>query len=669
MNISKKVKIYLGDLVHNYLGGGSYMFPLNVGFVASYVKKVFGDDVSVEIFKYPGHLIKRLKDAPPDMLGLSNYSWNVDLNNAISRQAKSLSPDMMILWGGPNINQTDEGYKAFFNEHPAVDFYVVNEGEIAFINLLSRYLKANCNIKKTKETEIDGCVFTRERAVVEGKRLERIEDLNAIPSPYLTGILDEFFHVDLIPIIETNRGCPFSCTYCAQGLVSQHRVKLFDIERVVDELSYIADRVKMTNILCFADANFGIADRDRKIAEHIRVLQKSMRYPRRCIINWVKTRQSIALADIMGESAYLVSSLQSIDPVVLKNIKRNNIDNAHFQEIINHINDAGGVSGTEIILALPGETKESHLSSLRQIFDWNVNYIICYNCLLINGSELTLPEERERFKFATKFRLIDSSFGKYDNFLSFESEEGIRSTSTMSEQDILFFRPVHWLIQFFWNYRCYFNLLKYMHLKGINPIDFIVSVIDGSTNAPLSVKNIFEDFRCESINEWFSSPGELKNYYSTPEKFEFLTEGGVGKMNGKYTWRVILECKKDFDEYIESVASTMLPGHKAVINDLVRFCAGTMPDFSGEVDFGSTVESVFSYDILSWQDGKYKEPLTKNNVSYLFNFSNEKRSALDVLISQYRHANKNVTMRKMTEHMRISDLYYDVERVRANLQK
>lgn len=42
----------------------------------------------------------------------------------------------------------------------------------------------------------------------------RRTDLDEIPSPYLTGALDEFFAVpNLGPMIETVRGCPYSCTF------------------------------------------------------------------------------------------------------------------------------------------------------------------------------------------------------------------------------------------------------------------------------------------------------------------------------------------------------------------------------------------------------------------------------------------------------------------------
>lgn len=657
----KKLTIYFADLVHNYLGGGSYMFPLNIGFIASYAKKVFGDQIEVELFKYPGKLIARLKEKAPDVLAMSHYVWNSNLNNEISKLSRMLNQETMIVWGGPNANHSEAGHQEFFDKHPVVDFCVINEGEIGFASLLERHIESRCDIRKTKSKKIDGCVYFSGETIISGRLLPRKEKLDDIPSPYLTGLMDDFFQYDLIPIIETNRGCPYSCTYCTQGLASQNKLKMFSTERVIQELDYISERAKKTNILAFADANFGIAARDVKIAEHIRDIQVAKSYPRRCTMNWIKTRKSIEIAKIMGQSAYLISSLQSVDASVLKNIKRHNIDYSHFKEIIDHTNETGGISGTEIILALPGETKESHINSIRMLFEWEVGYIICYNCLLIDGSELTRPEERARYSLKSKFRLVDSAFGDYDGLLSFESEEGVRSTSTMTEDEILFFRPVHWLIQFFWNYRCYFDLLKYLGANGINPADFIVKLIGSSQDTSGSVGKVFRDFSDEAANEWFSSPEELRDHFSKPANFDKLKRGEFGKMNGKYTWRVLLECKKKFDSFVRDEAVRMLPKHAKEIENLVLFSSHLMTDFSVDPDFNSVHKASFDYDILGWREGQYKNSLIEKDVLYEFYFSDEKKDALNTMLAQYKHANRNVTMRKMTEHMRITDLYYDIK--------
>ena len=55
---------------------------------------------------------------------------------------------------------------------------------------------------------------------------ERIKDLDEIPSPYLNGMMDKFFDGKLTPFLETNRGCPFTCSFCHTGSDYFHKLKL-----------------------------------------------------------------------------------------------------------------------------------------------------------------------------------------------------------------------------------------------------------------------------------------------------------------------------------------------------------------------------------------------------------------------------------------------------------
>ena len=44
------IKIYLGDLTYNTVSLATDAFPLNVGFIASYCTKLFGDDIDITLF-------------------------------------------------------------------------------------------------------------------------------------------------------------------------------------------------------------------------------------------------------------------------------------------------------------------------------------------------------------------------------------------------------------------------------------------------------------------------------------------------------------------------------------------------------------------------------------------------------------------------------------------
>ena len=82
-------------------------------------------------------------------------------------------------------------------------------------------------------------------------------------SPYLNGMLDKFFDGKLTPFIETNRGCPFTCSFCHTGADYYHKLNKFSQERVKAEIEYVgkkANELGITN-LHMADVNFGMYPR------------------------------------------------------------------------------------------------------------------------------------------------------------------------------------------------------------------------------------------------------------------------------------------------------------------------------------------------------------------------------------------------------------------------
>ena len=85
------LKIYLADLTHMDLGIATEAFPLNIGLIASYAKKTFGDEIDITLFKYPRDLLEALREEPPQILGCSNYTWNCNLSYYFTNLAKSIN--------------------------------------------------------------------------------------------------------------------------------------------------------------------------------------------------------------------------------------------------------------------------------------------------------------------------------------------------------------------------------------------------------------------------------------------------------------------------------------------------------------------------------------------------------------------------------------------------
>ena len=71
---NKKLKIFLCDLTYDTIILVSDTIPINIGFIASYLKKHLKDEIDVELFKYPNEVIKRIKSSPPDMIALERVT-------------------------------------------------------------------------------------------------------------------------------------------------------------------------------------------------------------------------------------------------------------------------------------------------------------------------------------------------------------------------------------------------------------------------------------------------------------------------------------------------------------------------------------------------------------------------------------------------------------------
>ena len=105
---SKKLRIFLGDITHDTIILVSDTIPINIGFIASYINKLYGEKVEIELFKYPKDIISEIKKNPPDVLALSNYSWNSNLSEFIASLAKKISPNVVTVQGGTNFPHDEE---------------------------------------------------------------------------------------------------------------------------------------------------------------------------------------------------------------------------------------------------------------------------------------------------------------------------------------------------------------------------------------------------------------------------------------------------------------------------------------------------------------------------------------------------------------------------------
>ena len=137
----KKFSVYLCDLTYDTIILVSDTIPINIGFIGSYMKKMFGDQIDLSLFKYPNDVIEAIKKNPPDMICLSNYSWNSNLSEYVASIAKKFNSNVVTTQGGTNFPHQSILQKKFLSNRLNTDIYTILEGEKSCSNVVQRILE------------------------------------------------------------------------------------------------------------------------------------------------------------------------------------------------------------------------------------------------------------------------------------------------------------------------------------------------------------------------------------------------------------------------------------------------------------------------------------------------------------------------------------------------
>lgn len=652
--IPKPLRIYLGDLTYTTLSLATDAFPLNIGFVAAYAEKIFGNQIALRLFKYVDDLEQAVQDDPPDILGLSNYPWNFSLGLEFFKMARTVSPRTICVMGGPNIPLEDDERTQFIKRNPLIDFYAYLEGEEAFAALVARALETGLDREEMKSAPIDGFIHrVSDTEVVKGTLLSRRRVLDEIPSPYLTGHMDKFFDGKLSPMIETNRGCPFSCTFCHEGNQLISKVNFFSVERVKAELDYIAAAVRKAPILIsnltFADPNFAMYERDYEIVEHIEKIQKDQNWPRSIFASTGKNKKeriAKALRKLNG-SMSMWMSVQSMDPVVLHEIQRDNISTSEMMALASVYQELGLPTFSELILGLPGDSYQRHVRSISEVLEAGINVVETYTCMLLNGTKLKTAFSRATHRIGSHFRILPRDFAKLKNGrVAVEIEEVITSTSTMSFEDYQQARKLHLLVSVVYNGGGFSSLLRLLRQRRIPIVSLLQKMVADIERAPDSVQAIFKSFVRLTREELWDSEEELRAHVYEGNNYEKLLKGEIGINLIQTHMAMSLAVMDDWVEYVFRTVKGMLDDEvkndfesEEILADIHAFCVGRVHNIWGSDRNEDNPRISLRYDVARWMRSPLSLPLSEYRFSspreFEFGFSDSKKEEMAAQILRY----------------------------------
>ncbi|EWC63311.1 Radical SAM domain protein [Actinokineospora spheciospongiae] len=382
---------------------GAWDMPVDsMPLAAGYLKAVIAADpdlavaTEVEIRNFRGgvplpEMTRELfRDRVPDVIGFSVLGWNYRNFGMLAETFKQVNPRGTVLFGGNHVAYQAE---RVFREFPWVDVVINGEGETTFAELVRDLHEHPGELAGTAVAGLsvrrpDGSVHTTAER-------ERIGDLDTVPSPFLTGAIPMtnaagHFPYD-VALMETNRGCPYKCSFCYWGGAVGQKMRSFSTDRLAHELDMFGFHQVPSIVLC--DSNFGLLEADEQFVEMLIKTRERYGFPRALETSWAKNKSNRfydivrALKKHDFKSSFTLA-LQTLSDDALTGMLRKNMKVNQWEGLVTWLNEEGLDCYAELIWGAPGETPNSFLRGYDRLATM-VSRIAVYPMLLLPNTSYT----------------------------------------------------------------------------------------------------------------------------------------------------------------------------------------------------------------------------------------------------------------------------------------
>lgn len=322
----------------------------------------------------------------PDIISFSTYCWNMNKVLELSSLTKLILPETKIVLGGPEAGPIADKY---LKENPQIDIIVRGEGEVTFYEVLRFFIA-----KDRKLSDIDGISYRKKEKIFSNDDRALIENLDDIPSPYLTGILKP---QDQATYLETYRGCPYKCAYCFEGK-GYPKLRFFPEERIKDEVKLIT-KDRSVRSFSFVDPVFNLNPKNMDRMSSIMDGSENPDVKLHTIELNMETVDEKTVEKLKEcKVASIETGPQTINKETLDNINRQ-FDAEKFASGVGLLVKGHIKVLCDLMLGLPGDNFFRFLKSAKYIFSLGPNVVIFSTLYVIPGTELYNKAKKFQMKF------------------------------------------------------------------------------------------------------------------------------------------------------------------------------------------------------------------------------------------------------------------------------
>ena len=303
------------------------------------------------------------------LIGLGCYVWNEPEVLHLIEAIRAAIPAAEIVLGGPQVSFADAG--TLSEAYPGVCYFVRGYGEDAMVSLATGAAQ-NGQHGLFDTSGPDG-----------GARHDG--SLVHLPSPYLTGVLEAGREVRW----ETQRGCPFRCSFCQHREPNlSHRKKPLHEDRLAAELELFArcgvERISVLDPIFHVDRKRAVS-----LLGRARALGLRSKVSLQCRLELIHPD---FLEATRGLDLTLEFGLQTTNLAESKAVgRRNRMDRC--DEGLRAVRELGIDHEISLIFGLPHQTLGSFLESVQWCLERGVPRVRAYPLMLLRGTPIHAEHE------------------------------------------------------------------------------------------------------------------------------------------------------------------------------------------------------------------------------------------------------------------------------------
>ena len=339
--------------------GGTYP-PLNLALLAAIAENA-GNDVEIidaEALKLSAsELVNQALKKNADLIMLTGMSPFFHLTVEVASKLKAAGLKTPIGIGGQHITIVEE---KGFNE--VFDFGFVGEGEESWPVFLDAF-NGKCDF-----SEVPGLIYRRDREVKKNQRGNANRNLDIYPWPARHLLPMDKYRLGTLrgrlpfTTIQTIRGCPWKCIFCASDQLETTRIARRSVDSVMQEIEHVTKEYDVRHIMIVDDVL--TLQRKRTIEFCEAIIERKIN-----ITFEGSTRANLVDDNLLGlmKKAGLIRlsfGLETVDEEMRKTMNKkvpmeayeeaNALCNKHDIEALN-----------SVMVGLPGETRENVRKTLK----------------------------------------------------------------------------------------------------------------------------------------------------------------------------------------------------------------------------------------------------------------------------------------------------------------